>query len=72
MIKKYDDNYINLSSIDSITKIEECFMPKEERWYFTIHIKGNYIEIKDDDKMRLQLLRDRIVKDWMEVRNARD
>ena len=68
MIKKYDDNYIDLSKVAAVGNIEEYY----GTCAFAIIISGQMIHISDTNKERLDALRERLVKDWKEVENARD
>ncbi len=72
MIKKYDNNYIDLSKVCAVTKIMRTSSDKYcSTVKFTVCVAGITIDFIDNqkDKERLSALRERIVKDWMEVKN---
>ena len=68
MIKKYDDNYIDLSKVLAVGKIEKY----DKTYTCDIYIDKQIFILSDTDKERLSALRERLVKDWMAVKNARD
>ncbi len=72
MIKKYNDNYIDLDAVIVVTAISDTYYDGlNERYMFQAVLSGGAsIGFKDNDKERLQALRDRIVKDWMEAKGA--
>ncbi len=76
MIKKYDDNYINLEKVDAVTRIR--YKVTNDRvngadfYCFLLYVNGETLLIKDENEKRLSALRERLVKDWMEVRNERN
>ena len=72
MIKKYDDNYIELDAVIVVTAISDTYYDgMNERYMFLAVLSGGAsIGFKDNDKERLQALRERIVKDWMESQNG--
>ena len=76
MIKKYDDNYIDLSKVDVVTKIYiDRSRPAGLTVFYCFDVgltNKMTLVLKDDDKERLSALRERLVKDWMEVKDARD
>ncbi len=67
MIKKYDDNYIDISKVSAVTKIRIIPLDGNNWCVFEVYIDGKKIEFEDSDYQRLVSLRDRILKDWMEV-----
>jgi len=70
MIKKYNDNYIELDAVIVVTAISDTYYDgMNERYMFQAVLSGGAsIGFKDNDKERLQALRERIVKDWMEAK----
>ncbi|NPA64476.1 MAG: hypothetical protein GXO16_05835 [Epsilonproteobacteria bacterium] len=70
MIKKYDDNYIKLESIDAVTKID--IIPEDgfSLSAFDVIVGNKIIHFEDQDYGRIRALRERLIKDWMEVANA--
>jgi len=68
MIKKYDDNYIYITEITAITRIREA-VPNRSIYEFYIHLIGCSVYFEDGNRKRLERLREKIVKDWMEVAN---
>ncbi len=79
MIKKYDDNYIDLSKVCAITKITQdygySYDGQDGQYGFVVYMQNNKISFTDDGENgleRLSSLRERLVKDWKEVRNERD
>ncbi|BAF69555.1 hypothetical protein [Nitratiruptor sp. SB155-2] len=70
MIKKYDDNYIDLSRIDAVTKMYKSQFNNVQYWSFVVILNGKKIEFEDYDEERIQILRDKIVNDWIRITNA--
>ena len=70
-IKKYDDNYIDLSKVDMVSKIHKGDVGVQ---FIVLFHSGVTIEFEHtiDNKQRLSTLRERLVKDWMEVVSAKD
>lgn len=67
MIKKYDDNYIDISSIDAVTAIDDTFYTNDNgRYVFLVVLNGFSVKFKNNDINKIQSLRERIVKDWIE------
>ncbi len=63
MIKKYDDNYINLKKINAVTKIRVVPVDDDNWCVFEVYLEGKKIEFEDPDYQRLSSLRDRLIKD---------
>ncbi|WP_281952000.1 hypothetical protein [Nitrosophilus kaiyonis] len=70
MIKKYDDNYINLNSISAVTKIYKFKLDNVQYWSFDVILNGKKIEFEDYDEIRIQILREKIINDWIRITNA--
>jgi len=71
MIKKYDDNYIELDAVIVVTAISDTYYDGMNERYMsqTVLNGGASIGFKDNDKDRLLALRERFVNDWMEAKN---
>ena len=73
MIKKYDDNYIDLSKVDAVTsiryKVTRDRINGHDFYCFLLFMNGETLLFKDENKQRLSALRERLIKDWMEVRD---
>ena len=67
MIKKYDDNYIDLSKVAAVSNINEVGFA----YWFTVYLPGKPMSFSDTNKQRLSTLRERLIKDWMEVRSGK-
>ena len=67
MVKKYDDNYIDLGAIDAVTAIDDTFYTNDNgRYVFLVVLNGYSVKFKNNDIKKIDSLRDRLVNDWIE------
>lgn len=67
MVRKYDDNYIDLGAINAVTSIEDTYYTQGNgRYVFLVVLNGFSIEFKNNSIKKIEALRDRLVNDWIE------
>lgn len=72
MIKKYEDNYIDLLKIDVISAIKETLINGVTGYAFDVLVNGYKITFHSDNCSNLPVLREKILKDWIKSKGDKN